>query len=396
MQEINKLIQAKASELVDEVLSIRRYLHQHPELSFQEFETSKFIQQRLDQWGIPFTNNWVKTGIVVLLKGKSEGKAIALRADIDALPLQEVDGRIYGSKNKGIMHACGHDVHTASMLGTVKILHELKDYWHGEIKVIFQPGEELLPGGASKMIEEGVLESPIPENIIGQHVYPDLEVGKVGFRLGMYMASCNELYFKVRGKGGHAALPHKLIDPVVMMANLITALQQINSRNLKAGTPSVLSIGKIEANGATNIIPNEVLLQGTFRTMDEDWRNHVHKRIHEIANGVADSFGGVIEVEIKKGYPFLKNDESVTKRAKEIAEDLLGKENVIDLDLRMTAEDFAYYSQVVPACFYRLGTRNESRGIAAGLHTSEFDVDEGALEIGMSLMAAIAINETAE
>lgn len=291
------------------------------------------------------------------------------------------------------MHACGHDVHTASLLGTAKILNELKEEWEGTVKLLFQPAEEVLPGGASLMIKEGALEEHDPKGVIGQHVYPDLEAGKVGFRKGMYMASCDELHITIKGKGGHAALPHKLVDPVLISAHLIVALQQLVSRNLQTGIPCVLSIGKVEADGATNIIPDEVHLKGTFRTMDEEWREKAHHRMLELANGLVASMGGQVDFEIRKGYPFLQNDEVLTERMQKWAVELLGKENVIDLDLRMTAEDFAYYSQVLPATFYRLGVRNEEKGITGGLHTPTFDVDSKSLETGVSLMTWLAIKE---
>ena len=385
IQHIKKL----ASDNLPEIISIRRHIHQNPELSFQEFNTSEFIQSKLTEFGIEFKSGFVKTGIVAFVKGKNpDKKIIALRSDMDALPILEENEVEYKSKNEGVMHACGHDVHSSSLLGVAKILNESKDEFEGTVKLIFQPGEEKLPGGASLMIEEGVLKNPAPEVIFGQHVFPDLPCGKVGFRGGMYMASADELYLKVRGKGGHAALPHKCVDTVLMASQIISSLQQIVSRKAKPDIPSVLSFGKINSvGGATNIIPDEVNIEGTFRTMNEEWRAEAHNLMVDMAENIAKSMGGTCEFEVRKGYPFLKNDEITTEQAKNLSIDYLGKENVIDLDLRMTAEDFSYYTQNMPGCFYRLGT-----GKSKGLHTSTFNVDENSLEIGMGLMSWITIN----
>jgi amidohydrolase len=314
-----------------------------------------------------------------------------LRADIDALPIQEMGDKPYKSTVSGVMHACGHDVHTASLLTCIKILNECKADFAGSIKFIFQPAEEKLPGGASVLIKEGVLKNPVPHHILGQHVMPLIEVGKVGFRNGKYMASTDELYFTVKGKGGHGAMPHLNIDPVLIAAQIIIALQQVVSRVTDPKTPSVLSIGKVIANGATNVIPNEVKMEGTFRTLDETWRAAAKIKIQEIAQGIAQSMGGTCDIEIKNGYPFLVNEENTTNITRLAAEEYLGKEQVVELDIWMAAEDFAYYSQEVPACFYRLGTRNESKGITASVHTPNFDIDESALNIGPGLMAYAAI-----
>lgn len=377
-----------------EIISIREYLHANPELSFKEYNTSKYVQQKLTEYGIEFQGGYVETGIIGLIKGKNpDSKSIALRGDMDALPIVEDSSAAYCSKNKGVMHACGHDVHTSCLLGAAKILKQLENEFEGTIKLIFQPGEERLPGGAKLMIEEGVLENPTPQKVIGQHVYPDLEVGKVGFKKGMYMASADELHVTVKGKGGHAALPHRFIDPILIASNIIVSLQQIVSRSAKPDVPSVLSFGKIIGEGSTNIIPDEVKLEGTFRTMDEEWRFDAHKKMKALAESIAIGMGGSCDFDVRVGYPYLVNDEVVTETHIQAAKEYLGEENVVDLDLRMTAEDFSYYSQVAPVCFYRLGTRNEAKGITSGLHTSTFDIDSKALEIGMGVMAYGAMKQ---
>jgi amidohydrolase len=390
---IERIKQIAATNL-PETIAIRRHLHAHPELSFEETQTSTYICSQLNAMGIAYTKGYVNTGIVAHIYGKSpESKVVALRGDMDALPITEQNTAAYCSQNSGVMHACGHDVHTACLLGAGRILNALKEEFSGTIKLVFQPGEEKLPGGASLMIKAGALESPKASAIFGQHVSPDLEVGKVGFRAGMYMASTDELYFTVHGKGGHAALPHTLIDPVLITAHILTALQQIVSRRCKPGVPSVLSFGKVIANGATNIIPDKVEVEGTFRTMNEEWRAEAHLIMIEVAENIAKSMGGTCEFRVERGYPFLVNDEPLTLLAIDAARNYLGTANVVDLEMRMTAEDFSYYSQLMPACFYRLGTRNESKGITSGVHTSTFDVDESSLEIGSGLMAYLAIRQ---
>ena len=391
---LKEKIKTLATEYKEEIIANRRHLHANPELSFKEFKTSAFVWEKLKSFGISKLEKKADTGIVALIEGKNPTKkTIALRGDMDALPITETNDVSYKSTNEGVMHACGHDVHTASLLGVAKILQELKNDFEGTIKLIFQPGEELIPGGASLMIKEKALENPTPSGIIGQHVMPLIDVGKVGFRKGMYMASADELYITVKGKGGHGAMPETLVDPVLIASHLIVALQQVISRNASPKIPSVLSFGKIEANGATNIIPNEVKIQGTFRTLNEDWRAKAHKHMTQIAKGIVEGMGGEIDFEVRKGYPFLKNAEALTERATAAAKDYLGEENVEELDIWMAAEDFSYYTQEIDGCFYRLGTRNEQKGITAGVHTSHFNIDEDALEIGAGLMAYLAVNE---
>ncbi len=376
----------------EEIRQHRRYLHMHPELSFQEFETSKYIADFLTKEGIEFESGWVKTGIVATIKGKNpEAKTIMLRADIDALPIIEQNQVPYKSLNEGVMHACGHDVHTTSMLGAILILNDTKDQWEGTIKIIFQPGEEKLPGGASLMIKEGLFKKHPSSLVIGQHVLPELEVGKVGFKAGKYMASCDEIYLTVNGKGGHGALSYKTIDPILISSHIIIALQQVVSRQANAITPSVLSIGYIQGLGSTNVIPDQVHMKGTFRTFDEEWRMKAHENIERICKGVAESMGATIDVNILKGYPTVINDPILTDKSIYWAKDLLGEKKVIDLEMRPTGEDFSFLSQEIPGVFYRLGTGNAEKGISAGLHNPNFDIDENALKTGMSLMAWIAI-----
>lgn len=393
---IDLKIKQLAKDYAAEVVANRRYLHTNPELSFQEYNTAKFVAQKLKDIGLTPQEGIANTGVVALIEGRNpSSKVIGLRADMDALPIFEKNDVPYKSQNEGVMHACGHDAHTSSLLGTAKILHQLKDEFEGTVKLVFQPAEEKAPGGASIMIKEGVLENPSPASMLGQHVAPNVPVGKIGFREGMYMASTDEIYMTIKGKGGHGAMPDQLIDPVLIASHVIVSLQQIISRNRKPANPSVLSFGRFIADGVTNVIPNEVTIQGTFRCMDEEWREDGLRRMKKMAEGITEAMGGVCEFEIVKGYPFLKNHPELTRRIKAEATAYMGAENIIDLDLWMAGEDFAFYSQVVDSCFYRLGTRNEARGIISGVHTPTFDIDEAALEIGPGLMSWLAVRELA-
>lgn len=390
---IKEQIQQLSKDIFSDTVANRRHLHSHPELSFNEVNTSAFVAGKLEALGLTY-QRMADNGIVALIQGeKPSGNVIALRADMDALPITEANDVPYKSQNAGVMHACGHDAHTSSLLGTAKILTSLKSQFGGTVKLIFQPAEEKLPGGASLMIKEGVLENPKPQAVIGQHVMPLIDAGKVGFRAGKYMASTDELYVTVRGKGGHGAQPQQNVDPVIITAHMLTALQQVVSRFADPKSPTVLSFGKVVANGATNVIPNEVYLEGTFRTMDEKWRKEAHIRMKKLAEGLCESMGATCEFNIMKGYPFLINEEKLTASTRGHAEDYLGKENVLDLDIWMAAEDFAYYSQVADSCFYRLGTRNEARGITSSVHTPTFDVEESALEMSTGLMAYLALKQ---
>jgi amidohydrolase len=380
-----------ASKHLAETIKSRRFLHQNPELSFKEYNTSEYIQSILTKNKIPFTNGHVETGIIATIEGENPmDHEVLLRADMDALPILEENKVDYCSINKGKMHACGHDVHSASLIGTALILNELKSNFNGTIKLVFQPGEEKIPGGAKLMIKEGLLQNN-PQACIAQHVYPDLPTGKVGFRSGTYMASADEIYVTIKGKGGHAALPHLLNDPILMASQIVTNLQQIVSRYNKPDNPSVLSFGYVKADGETNIIPDIVTLKGTFRTFDEIWRFKAHNKMKEIANSICEAAGGSCDFDIKVGYPFLVNDENITKLSKDAAQKFLGVENVVDLDLRMTSEDFAFISQKSPSCFYRLGT-GDGKSIRR-LHTSTFDIDEKCLSISSGLMAYIALKQ---
>ncbi len=388
-------IQSLARQFHADTIANRRHLHMHPELSFEEVQTGKFVAARLAETGIKYRHGIAGNGVVALIEGKNPKKrVIALRGDMDALPIREANKVPYKSQNEGVMHACGHDVHTSSLLGTARILHTLRDQFEGTVKCIFQPGEERLPGGASIMIKEGVLEKPRPVSIFGQHVHPPLRAGMIGLKPGIYMASTDEIYVTIKGRGGHGAMPQECIDPVVITAQVIVTLQQIVSRYNDPGIPSVLTFGKINSTGgATNIIPNEVKIEGTFRTMNEKWRAEAHKRMKKIAETMVKSMGGACEFNIMRGYPVLYNHEALTQRTKQWAIEFLGKDKVADLPARMTAEDFAYFSQAMPACFYRLGTGNPERGITSPIHTETFDVDEAALETGTGLMAWLAVKE---
>jgi len=391
MIDIENKIKELATEYYDETVALRRHFHQHPELSFKEFETSAFICKKLEEYGICYQKGIAKTGILARIEGAKPGKVIALRSDLDALPITEKNDVSYCSINEGVMHACGHDAHMASLLGAAKILKTLEQEFEGTVLLIFQPGEERYPGGARLMLEEGIFDDLKPDMIIAQHVFPELETGKAGFKPGIYMASADEIFFTVKGQGGHSALPHKLTDSVLIMAHIITALQQITSRNAPAGIPTVLSFGKVEANGANNIIPDEVKVAGTLRTMNEAWRREAKKRIQKIACSIAEGMGATCEFKINHGYPALLNDEKTTSLARSFTRDYLGEENVADLDIRMTSEDFAYFSLDYPVTYYRLGVKAPDAKSESSLHTTTFNIDENALITGMGTMAYLAM-----
>ncbi len=391
--ELITQVKSAAKNLFPEIVAIRQDLHQHPELSFKEKRTSGKVAEFLTKHGIPFTTDWAGFGIVATIQGGHAGPAVMLRADMDALPIEEHNEVAYKSIHPGVMHACGHDVHTSSLLGAAAILQQHKHAIYGSIKLIFQPGEEKLPGGASIMIEEGLFKEGVPDWIIGQHVHPPLDAGHVGFRSGLYMASADEIYITVKGKGGHAATPHLCIDPIVTAAKVITALQEIISRSIDPFLPGVLTIGKINTEGgATNVIPDKVHLEGTFRAMDENWRTETHKRIRTIVEKTCEASGCTAEVKIIIGYPCLINNDQITTQCRLAAIDYLGEDKVHELPLRMTSEDFAFYSQKAPASFYRLGTGWGDPKKNFPVHSNRFDINEVALESGMGLMAYITLS----
>ncbi|HEV2831813.1 MAG TPA: M20 family metallopeptidase [Hanamia sp.] len=384
---LKEKIKELSKNYAEEFIEIRRYLHAHPELSYQEFETSKYVQAKLREYGIDF-EVMATTGVIGIVRGKNpEKRIIALRADMDALPIAEQNELDYCSKNEGVMHACGHDVHTTCLLGAAKILSELKEEWEGTIKLIFQPGEEKNPGGASLLIKEGVLEKPKPQAIFGLHVHPNLEVGKLSFRGGMVMASADEIYISVKSKGGHAAAPHLTTDTILTASHLVVNLQQMVSRMNDPFNPTVLSITSIQGGNATNVIPSEVKLMGTFRAMNEEWRFKAHELIKNICERTGDISGAQIDVEIDVGYPFVLNNVPLTGMAKRKAAEFAGEQNVEETEMRMGAEDFAFYSHLIPACFFRLGVGNVQKNISSGVHTPTFNIDEKAIENGMGIMA---------
>jgi amidohydrolase len=380
-------IKQLARQYAPEFIDIRHHLHAHPELSYQEFETSKFIQQKLSEWGIPFTV-MATTGVTGLIEGKNPAKKIiALRGDMDALPIQEENDIPYKSQNPGVMHACGHDVHTTCLLGAAKILNELKDEWEGTVKLIFQPGEEKNPGGASYMIRDGVLENPKPSAIFALHVHPGLALGKLSFRAGTVMASADEIYISIKGRGGHAAAPHLTADTILIASHLVVSLQQIISRNNNPFSPSVLSICSIQGGNSTNVIPSEVKLMGTLRAMNETWRFKAHELITKQTLELVHALGAEATIKIDVGYPVVNNDPELTRQGWDLANTYMGTENVEETEMRMGAEDFAYYTQVIPGCFFRLGVMNKEKGIVSGVHTPTFNIDEAAIETGMGVMA---------
>lgn len=393
---LKEKIQSLASTYAPGFIDIRHHLHAHPELSYQEVETSKFIQQKLQEFGIPY-QVMATTGVVGLIKGKNPDKRIvALRADIDALPILEENNVPYKSTRDGVMHACGHDVHTTCLLGAAKILQELKDEWEGTVKLIFQPGEERNPGGASILIKEGVLANPAPGAIFGLHVHPQLAVGQLSFRGGQVMASADEIYITIKGKGGHAAAPHLTVDTILIASHLIVSLQQIISRNRNPLSPSVLSICSIQGGHTTNVIPSEVKLMGTFRALDETWRFKAHELIRNNVEQLVHAMGGEVDLHIDVGYPTVYNHEALNATARKLAEEYMGAEHVETTEMRMGAEDFGYYTQLIPGCFYRLGVMNEAKGITSGVHTPTFNIDESAIETGMGMMAWLGANTSLE
>lgn len=382
-------IKALAAKHFQRVIEIRRHVHANPELSWQEVNTSAFVANELRNLGFEVHTGIAKHGVVALLKGnKPDSRCLALRADMDALPIVEANEVPYKSCKKGVMHACGHDVHTANLLGAAMILAELKDEVNGTIKFIFQPSEEKVPSGAEAMIKEGVLTNPKVQGIIGLHVSPELEAGTFGFCPGRFMASSDELYLTITGKGGHAAQKDKLINPLLVSAHLLLALEQLN----EGDNSFVLSFGHIEGKGATNIVPDQVEIAGTLRCFDEYFRATMLQKIRETVTAVGIRHNASCELKVLSGYPVLLNNEVFTEKAQLAAKDFMGDAAVLELPKRMGSEDFAYYTHQVPGCFYRLGVGNAAKGITSGLHTPTFNVDESALQHSIGLMAWLALH----
>lgn len=391
---INTPLKFDIDKVYEKVKGYREYLHAHPELSYEEFETMAFVCEKLEQIGIPFTAGVAKTGVIAVIRGShhnDDQECIGLRADLDALPINEENEVSYKSKKEGIMHACGHDVHTAILLGAAEILWQRREELKSPIKLIFQPGEEKNPGGASLMIAEGCLQNPPVKEMYALHVFPEMPHGHVGFKEGLYMASCDEVYIDILGKGGHGATPHQTIDSILIGAEIVTSLQQIVSRQCDPKIPCVLNFGHFEGLGATNIVPSKVHIKGTFRTMNEEWRADALKRIVRQAEYIAKAHGAEAKVEISKGYPFLENDPKLTQKMREKATLLLGEESVHDLPIRLTAEDFSFYAQEVPTCFFRIGVRNEEKGIVHSVHHPRFDIDPESLKTGIKMMVLACI-----
>lgn len=389
-------IKSLSEEVFPEVVRLRRTIHRNPELAFEEYETARLVTEILSPLGLEIRTGIAKTGIVATLHGGKRGPTVALRADMDALPILEQNDFDFKSQHDGKMHACGHDAHTSSLLGTAMILARMRDEVPGSVNFIFQPSEELLPGGAKVMIEEGALKTgsngAAPAAIFGQHVHPEIPAGKIGIRSGMYMASADEIYITVKGTGGHAAMPHKLqSDAVLAASHIVIALQSVISRNCPPDVPSVLSIGRITAEGATNVIPETARLEGTFRAMDETWRFRAHELIERVARHTALALGAEVDIELAVGYPALYNYPAEAGLVRRSAAAYVGEENVVDLDLWFASEDFAWYLREIPGAFYRIGTRNETRGIVHGLHTPRFNIDENALRIAPGFMAFLAL-----
>lgn len=394
LSQVAGSLQQQALRLLPDLKEIRHHLHRHPELSFEEYDTSAFLQRQLEELGIPVRSGLAGTGLVATIPGLNpDSGCIALRADMDALPITEENTHDFISQRPGIMHACGHDVHMTCLLGATRLLQAHRDQFEGTIKLIFQPGEEKSPGGASLMIRDGALDAPRPRAIYGLHVDPSLPAGVVGFRPGSYMASADEIHLKIKGKGGHAALPHLCIDPIPVAAEIILSLQQIVSRRSNPLIPSVLSFGKIEGGAATNVIPDTVELLGTFRTFDESWREEAKALIRNRVERIAAAHGAEAQLELPSGYPVLLNDIGLTTRARQAAGIYLGETAVRDLDLRMSSEDFSFYTHVIPGCFFRLGTNRENTAFTRPVHTPRFDIDESALSTGAGMLAWLAVSE---
>jgi amidohydrolase len=393
MAGIRQIILKRAAETKEEVIRLRRHFHKDPELSFMEYGTAAYVTSWLEEQGIPFRKGIAGTGIIAAIEGEGSGsRVIAIRAELDALPITEKNTTEYASCNTGVMHACGHDAHMAMLMGTALVLKSLRQQFGGTILLVFQPGEEKAPGGAKLVIESGVLNNPRPDIVIAQHILPELDTGRAGFRGGRYMASCDEIYITVAGKGGHAALPGMSTDQIYIASQLVVRLKDgMKKRQAETGIPTVLGIGRFIGEGATNVIPERVEIAGTFRTFDETWRKEALALIRSIAADVAAESGVSISVRIEEGYPVLVNDEKLTARAVALSKELLGDDNTESLDLRMSSDDFSFYSSLAPALYYRIGIRKKDSEIKK-LHTADFDLDEDALEKGVSNLAWLVYN----
>jgi amidohydrolase len=392
--ELKEVITTKVSAIYQKIKGYREHLHQNPELSYKEFNTMEYVAAKLKDIGIPYEKGVAGTGIIGIIRSSkhSENQAcIGLRADLDALPIQEQNTAAYKSKVDGVMHACGHDVHTSILLGAAEILFELREDLEHPVKLIFQPGEEKNPGGASLLIEAGVLENPKVKEMYALHVFPELEVGKLGMRSGLYMASCDELHLEIIGVGGHGAMPEKCINPILIGSEFIIEAQNIIHKSCPKEVPCVISFGHFDALGATNVIPERAEIKGTFRTMNEEWREKAAILLMDLANNLENKYKGNVNLEISKGYPFLKNDEELTEKLKAKFESFFGPKNIEGLALRMTSEDFSFYSQTIPVCFFRLGVGNKEKGIIYSVHHPKFDVDSACLKTGMLAMIQAAL-----
>ncbi|MEN9699701.1 MAG: hypothetical protein RLZZ301_899 [Bacteroidota bacterium] len=386
-------IQAEIEAIQAQVIAWRRHIHAHPEPSFQEFETMEYVARILTEHGVSHQKGVAETGIVAIIRADSHPQdmpCVALRADLDALPIDEQTNHEFKSTRAGYMHACGHDVHTSILLGVALVLQRHRNNLPKPIKLIFQPGEEQSPGGASLMMAAGVLSNPEVESLVALHVYPEFEVGEIGIKSGLYMASSDEIHVQIEGVGGHGALPERCINPIQMGLDWIQSCQALVKERCPQDVPQVLSFGRFEALGSTNVIPSSAQIKGTFRTMNEQWRAQVHQLLAEQATEISARYGAKLDLQIAKGYPFLQNDEVFTAHVKAVLSDTFGPEHIHELGLRMTAEDFAFYSQQKPVCFFRLGVGNQANGIVHAVHHPQFDVDERSLEVGMLAMASIA------
>ena len=392
--ELKEVITTKVSAIYEKIKGYREHLHQNPELSYKEFNTMEYVAAKLKEIGIPYEKGVAGTGIIGIIRSSkhSENQAcIGLRADLDALPIQEQNTASYKSKVDGVMHACGHDVHTSILLGAAEILFELREDLEHPIKLIFQPGEEKNPGGASLLIEAGVLENPKVKEMYALHVFPELEVGKLAIRPGLNMASCDELHLEIIGVGGHGAMPEKCINPILIGSEFIIEAQNIIHKSCPKEVPCVISFGHFDALGATNVIPERAEIKGTFRTMNEEWRGKAAILLMDLANNLENKYKGNVNLEISKGYPFLKNDEELTEKLKTKFESFFGPEKIEGLALRMTSEDFSFYSQTIPVCFFRLGVGNKEKGIIYSVHHPKFDIDSACLKTGMLAMIQAAL-----